>query len=219
MRQLLSAVRALAQTFFAQRPVEAFNRGLLVLLVWPGNAMPIAIVPHMRRTRAFELRPPIGLDHLDVSGKAPGHGGPQEGHIIVAGERRPQQDICFLGVNIDSRKGEEVPKCDGIALDHRSSPRRHRDGAPLLILAPLGADDVFLRENLIELQDREPDRILPLQEIRDLLPTALMLAGAQRPHQALDCGRDLANLSGTFLGLRIARQKSREPAGRNALQP
>jgi len=61
--------------------------------------------------------------------------------------------------------------------------------------------------------------LLPLQDIRDLLPTALVLTGAPHPNQALDCGRELASLSGAVLGLGIGRQQPREPVGRTALQP
>ena len=46
--------------------------------------------------------------------------------------------------------------------------------------------------------------LLPLQEIRDLLPTAVVLADTQIPNQPLDRRRELASLSGAFLGLPMA---------------
>ena len=61
--------------------------------------------------------------------------------------------------------------------------------------------------------------ILPLQEIRDLLPTAVVLACPQIPDPALDRGRDLASPSRAFLGLRMTPEKAREPIHRNAFQP
>lgn len=61
--------------------------------------------------------------------------------------------------------------------------------------------------------------ILQFQEIRVLLPTAVMLANPQLPNQPLDPGRDLARPSRPLLGLRVALEKAREPIRRNPLEP
>ena len=61
--------------------------------------------------------------------------------------------------------------------------------------------------------------ILPLQEIRDRLPTAVVLANPQLPNQPLDPRWDLACPSGALLGLGMAIEKAREPIVRHALQP
>lgn len=61
--------------------------------------------------------------------------------------------------------------------------------------------------------------ILPLQDIRDLLPAAVMLADPQVPNQPLAPRGDLARPSGALLGLGMAIEKAREPLARHALQP
>ena len=77
----------------------------------------------------------------------------------------------------------------------------------------------FFRQNLIDLGHYEADLILPLQEIRDLLPAAVAFADTQIPNQPLDRRRDLPSPSGLLLCLRMAREKPREPISRHALQP
>lgn len=144
--------------------------------------MPLAIGARLLRKRPFELWASISLQHLDPPRKPPRHGGSEKGRPIVIGQGGPKHDLRLLGVNIDSREGKQVAKRHGIHLDDRLGAGRRRDRASLLVLPPLGADHVFLRQNLIDLGHREPDMILPLQEIRDLLSTAVMLANPQLPN-------------------------------------
>ena len=73
--EVLGAVGPPAQAFLAYRAVEAFNVGLFVLLLRAGNAMPVAIIQGLLGTRPFELGPPIGVQDLNMSRKAPGPGG------------------------------------------------------------------------------------------------------------------------------------------------
>jgi hypothetical protein len=219
LREILDSIRSPTQAFLAYGTIEAFNIGLLVLLVGTGNAMPVAIRARVLGKSSFELRAPISLQHLDASRKAPDHGRLQKDGTIVTGQCGPEHDIGLFGVNVDPREGEDVAERHGIYLDDRPSSCRRWDNTSFLILAPFGADHVFLRQNLIDLGDREPDMILPLQEIRDLLPTAIVLADPQLPNQPLDRRRDLESLSGALLGLRMAFEKTREPVSRNPLEP
>jgi hypothetical protein len=156
--------------------MEAFNIGLLVLLVGTANAMPVTIRASVLRKGSFELWTPISLQHLNASHKAPTHGRLQKDGPIVTGECGPEHDIGLFGVNIDSRKGEDVAERHGIHLNERPGAGRLRNGPPLLVLVPLGADHILLCQNLIDLGDREPDMMLSLQKIRDLLPTAIVFA-------------------------------------------
>ena len=77
----------------------------------------------------------------------------------------------------------------------------------------------FFRQNLIDLGHYEADLILPLQEIRDLLPTTVVFADPQLPNQPLDHGRNLACPSRPLLGLRMPREKPGQPVSRNPLEP
>ena len=218
-REVGGLIRSPAQAFFAQRAVETFTIGLFVRFVGTGHAMPLAIGARLLRTCPFELWATISLQHRDPPRTPPRHGGSEKGRPIVAGQSGPPHDLRRLGVHIDSREGEQVAKRHGIHLDDRSGADRRRNRASLLVLPPLGADHVFLCQNLIDLRHREPDMLLPLQEIRDRLPTAVMLANPQLPHEPLDRGRDLACPAGAGRGLRIALKVAREAISRHALYP
>jgi hypothetical protein len=61
--------------------------------------------------------------------------------------------------------------------------------------------------------------MFPLENIGDLLATALVLTDAQRPDQSLDCRRDLTRSSGPFLGLCILREKPGQPVSCDPLEP
>lgn len=61
--------------------------------------------------------------------------------------------------------------------------------------------------------------ILPLQKIRDLLPTAIVFADPQLPNQPLDRRRDLARPPRALLRLCMALKKARQPIRCDALQP
>ena len=216
-REVGGLIRSPAQAFVAQRAVETFTIGLFVLLVGTGKAMPIAIGARLLRKCPFALWATISLQHLDPPRKPPRHGGSEKGRPIVAGQSGPQHDLRLLGVHIDSRKGKQVATRHGIHLDDCPSAGRRRDRASLLVLPPLGADHVFLRQNLIDLGHGEPDLILPLQEIRDLLSAAVVLADPQLPNEPLDRRRDLTRPSGAGLGLRRALKVAREAISRHAL--
>lgn len=107
-----------------------------------------------------------------------------------------------------------MAECHGIHLYDRLVSCRRWDNTPFLILAPFGADHVFLRQNLIDFWHGEPDLILLFQEIRELLPTAIVLADPQLPNQPLNRRRDLASPSGALLSLRKAIEKARKPIRR-----
>ena len=61
--------------------------------------------------------------------------------------------------------------------------------------------------------------MLPLQKIRDLLPTAIVLASPQCPYQPLDPRWNLARSSWPLLGLRMTIEKAQESILRNPLEP
>lgn len=126
MREVGGLIRPPAQTFLAKRPLETFNIGLFVLLVGTGNAMPLAIGTRLLRKRPFELWASIGLQDLDPPHKPPRHGGSQKGCPIVAGQAGPKHNLRLLGINIDSRKGEQVAKRHGIHLNDRPGAGRPR---------------------------------------------------------------------------------------------
>lgn len=84
---------------------------------------------------------------------------------------------------------------------------------------PLGADPVFLGQDLLDLGHGESDLMLPFQEIGDLLTAAFVLMDLQFPNQPFDCRRDLASPSGALLGLPMTFEKAREPDRRNPVEP
>ena len=59
--QILDAIGPPAEAFLAQRPIEAFNLGLLRLLVRTGNTMPGTIGAGRLGNGALELPPPVSL--------------------------------------------------------------------------------------------------------------------------------------------------------------
>jgi hypothetical protein len=130
---------------------EHVSVGLLVLLVRSGDAMPVAIGMSLLGKRLFEFRSPVSLQYHDTFRKAPRHCGLQKGGAILTGQRRAQQDLGLLGVDINPGERKHAAKGHGIHLNDGPRPGGHRHGSPFLILVPLGADHVFLRQNLVDL--------------------------------------------------------------------
>ena len=59
--------------FFSHGAVEALDVRLLVFLVWSGNAVPAAVVPHLQSKLGFKLTTAISLHDLHKAIKAPPH--------------------------------------------------------------------------------------------------------------------------------------------------
>ena len=85
-RQIRDAIRPPTQAFLAQCSVEAFNIGLLILLVGAGNPMSGTMGTGLLGKGALELRAAISVQHGDTSCKAMGHGGPQKGGPVLTGQ-------------------------------------------------------------------------------------------------------------------------------------
>ena len=59
-REVARSIRPSAYAFLAHCPVEAFNRGLLILLVQSGTAMPVATGAGLSGNGPFDAGPPSG---------------------------------------------------------------------------------------------------------------------------------------------------------------
>ncbi len=74
-REVTGSIRSPAQVFLASRTVETLSIGLFVFLVRAGNSMLVAIGAGLLGKRPVAFRPPIDLQDLNMSPKAPGQSG------------------------------------------------------------------------------------------------------------------------------------------------
>ena len=182
--EVLRAIVCPAQALFPYRPVEALNVSLLVLLVWPGNPMSLAVGQHPLCKGLIELTTPVCLDQSHCSIEAACHRLIKECTPIGSAESRRHQDVRFLGVDVDAGECKQPSKHDGVHLHYlaRAASGRHRPTA--MVLLPLGADYVLLPKNLIYLGHRQMHPVFPFQEVGYLLPTASRLSLSDGPYPA-----------------------------------
>ena len=74
-----------------------------------------------------------------------------------------KENSGFLAKGIDGSVSKEFSAIDGIHLDYLSWLNGCRYPPPLFILFPLGTDNVFLGQNLIDFRNREMYPLSPSQ--------------------------------------------------------
>src|SRR3989338_2794750 len=117
LRKLICSILHPSKTFFPDRSIETLNIRLLVLLVWTGNTVSIAILMDMGFEFLFELRTTIGLEEPHMSMKTPLHASLQELVPIGCGERWCDEYICLPRANIHPRECKQLSKINRIHLD------------------------------------------------------------------------------------------------------
>ena len=129
------------------------------------------------------------------------------------------QDVSFPGVYVYGREGEQVAEHDGVHLDYLTWTASDRDGSPPPVLLPLGAYDILLPENLVDLRNGQTHPVLPLQKVGDLLSAAPCLALSDGPHPALHSWVYLPLRSWTLLRLLVAVEEGKQPFAFNPAYP
>ena len=90
------------------RGVGALNVSLLALLVRPRYPMPLTVGQHPVCEDLLELTAPVRLDQLHPGIEAPCHSLFQEGTPLGGRQRRRQQDVRLLGVDVYGGEGKHA---------------------------------------------------------------------------------------------------------------
>ena len=208
-----------AQAFLPHRTVEAFDIGLLVLTIRPGNTMTVTEGCNVSLEISLEFRPAVGLDKVDVVIEASRHASLEKRETISSGQFWCQEDICFPGIDVDGGEGKETTEVDSIHLHH--FPRAGSPGyrSSCVILLPAGANDILLGQYLVNLGYGEMDTVFQFEKILNLLPAALHLPLPYLPDPSLYYRVDPPALPFSFLGLLIPVQEGNKTVLLNTLNP
>ncbi len=134
-----------------------------------------------------------------------------------SGQLCREKNIGFFIEDIYCRKGIKVAKVHGIHLDHFPGSRRSRYLASLLVFLPLRTNDVLFRENLIYLGDGKMGSVLFLEEVLNLLSTAIVLP-LSYPPKPISLLLDLP-VAPFLLGLMMPIQEAHQAKVLNRLNP
>ena len=86
-----------AQAFLPYSAIEAFNIGLLILAIWPGNTVSVAKGWYCSEEISLEFRSAVGLDKVNMVIEASCHALVKEAQSVFSGKFRCQEDIRFPG--------------------------------------------------------------------------------------------------------------------------
>src|SRR5512136_2838393 len=99
---------------------------------------------------------------MHMPAKSPPHALKQEPGPVLRRQFRSQEDVSFSGEGIYCGEGVDVTEIHRIHLHYLSGCRclRYRPSFP--VLPPPGAYDILLRQDLIDLGNRQMDTMLQL---------------------------------------------------------
>lgn len=95
LRQFLGLVLGPAQALASDRAIEALNKALLVLLVWPCDPVLTAELRHRAGKLRLKLRAAVGLDGLHKAVEPAREREPQERFPVCRFEAGTEQNIGF----------------------------------------------------------------------------------------------------------------------------
>ena len=176
------------------------------------------IVEHLSGKRPVELRPAIGLDDPDQPGEAASHGCAQKHGALLTRQSERQAPLRFLRRDVHTGKGEDFAKDHRIHLNNGAGSRGNRHHAARLIGPAPRPQDIPFGHDLIDLGNRELDVLFRSLTVLNLLPTADVLTGVNRPDEAFDRSRNLPCPTWPRLGRGIALQKGRQSFDSDGLE-
>lgn len=172
---VLLPVLVMPNTLLTERPIEALDVALLVLLV--GTGIPVAFTVEENFLMAFglELRASVTLPNDEAS--ETDSSAPETSLPFARGQRFSHLDIGFSGERIDRRVCEEFPEIHSVALPDMPSLlcSRHLSSRVVVLLPPLPEDKMSPQCPIDTRETHISPVFLPEPE-PDLLPTPAILS-------------------------------------------
>mgnify|MGYP007094923606 CR=1 FL=1 len=146
--EVFFSIFEVAQAFFSEDAIKAFNEGLFVLLVGSGGSdtrdfFSCEVLPF-----TFELGATVSLDMVDLS--EVGDELSERCFALFCREAWSHEDMCFTGVGVDGGKGVYATKINSVYLQYipRFGTLFHKPTFGILL--PLAAKDEALTEDAVD---------------------------------------------------------------------